>query len=306
MLSRVAHQVYWLARYLERTEDTARMLVAYSLVLLDLPKSVRLDWLEVIHITGNWALFESRYKRLNERNVVNFLLADEHNPGSIVSSIMAARENLRTTREIFPTEIWEALNRLYHFCAEESGGAIGRRGRYRFLSEVIKECQQIYGILSGSMSRDAVYRFLSLGFNVERIDMTTRILDVGSATIAAQSGISDRMKDAFWKGIVKAVNAEQMFLRRRVPVSEEAVISFLLHDADFPRAISRCLEAIDTSLRALPRNRGPRSALRKFHKEVDAVRVNERFTAELTERLDWLQLELGNLHVRIAKTWFRI
>ena len=282
------------------------MLVAYSLVQLDLPKSAQLSWLELVHITGNWAHFESRYKRLEEKNVVNFLVADAGNPGSIVSSIVAARENLRTTREIFPTEIWETLNDLYHYSAEEARSAIGRRGRYRFLTEVVSECQQIYGILSGSMSRDAVYRFLSLGFNVERIDMTTRILDVGAAAIAAQSALPDRLKDVLWRGIVDAMNAEQMFRRRRVPVSAETVISFLLHDPHFPRAVSRCLDAIDTSMRALPRNRGPRKALRDFHREVDDIVVDERFTAMLTDRLDWLQRELGHLHVRIAKTWFRV
>ncbi len=282
------------------------MLVAYSLVLLDLPKSVRLEPRELIHITGNRTLFESHYRKADERNVINFLMADARNPGSIVSSIVAARENLRTTREIFPTEVWETLNNLYRFSAEDASRSVGRRGRYAFLTDVIRECQQINGILATSMSRDAVYRFLALGTNVERIDMTTRILDVGAATIAAQSAISDRMKDALWRGIVRAVNAEQMFRRRRLPVSAETVIGFLLHDPEFPRAVSRCLDSIDTSLRALPRNRGPRKTLREFQTEVDAVIVDERFTSRLTEKLDWIQLELGELHERIAKTWFRV
>ena len=306
MLSRVANQVYWLARYLERAEDSARMLNAYFHVVLDLPASVRLKWLDLIHITGNWTLFESRYKRLDERNVMNFLLADTRNPGSVVSAISMARENLRTTREIFPSEIWETLNGLFRYSLENASSAIARRNRYGFLREVIGECQLIYGVLSGSMSRDAVYRFLTLGFNIERIDMTTRILDVGVATINSQSDISDRMKDALWLSIVKAVNAEQMFRRRRLAVSAETAIEFMLHDEHFPRAISRCLEAIDTSFKSLPRNRGPRNALRKFYREVDAVQVDELFTSEITERLDWLQLELAVVHERIAKTWFRL
>lgn len=306
MLSRVAHQVYWLARYLERAEDTARMLNAYFYVVLDLPKSVRLQWLELIHITGNWALFESLYKRLDERNVMNFLLVDPRNPSSVVSSISTARENLRTTREIFPSEIWEALNNLYHYSTENANSAIARRKRYDYLSEVIYECQLIYGILSGSMSRDAVYRFLTLGFNLERIEMTTRILDVGAATIDAQSEISDRMKDALWLSIVKAVNAEQMFRRRRLAVSAESAISYMLHDEHFPRAISRCLEAMDTAMRTLPRNKGPRNALEKFYTEVDGIQVDELFTSEITKKLDWLQLELAGVHERIAKTWFRL
>ena len=306
MLSRVAHQVYWLARYIERTEDSARLLIAYSLVVLDLPKSVRVQWLELIQITGNLTLFESHYKRIDEPDVMNFLLADRRNSGSVVASIAGARENLRTTREIFPSEMWEALNQLYHFSVDGAAGGIGRRGRYAFLAEVITQCQQMYGILSSSMSRDAVYRFLALGFNVERIDMTTRILDVGAATINAQSGVSGRMKDALWLSIVNAVNAEQMFRRRRLTVGAETVISFLLHDPEFPRAVARCLETIDSSFKALPRNRGPRNELRRLQRDVDALQVDAAFTAALTDKLDWLQLELGGLHERIAKTWFRL
>ena len=89
-------------------------------------------------------------------------------------------------------------------------------------------------------------------------------------------------------------------------VSAETVISFLLHDPEFPRAIARCLETIDASLKALPRNRGPRRTLRRFQKEVDDIEVDETFTAALTKKLDWLQLELGGVHERIAKTWFRL
>ncbi len=306
MLSRVAHQVYWLARHLERTEETARLVMAYYLVVLDLPKSVKLEWHELIDVADNWQLFESRYKRHDERNIMNFMLADRHNPGSVASSIALARENLRTTREIYPSEVWETLNRLHHFSTENAGRATARRYRYEYLSDVIRQCQQIYGMLSGTLSRDAVYRFITLGFNVERIDMTTRILDVGSATLGAQSEISERFRDALWLSIVKAVNAEQMFRRRQVTVSAESVVSFLLHDPGFPRAISRSLAAMDTSLRDLPRHRRPLEALRHFKNEVDAMVVDEAFSAELTVKLRWLQTELADVHARIAKTWFRI
>lgn len=304
MLSRVAYQVYWLARYLERTEGTARLLSAYHLTRLDVPRSMTMHWEELIHVNGAHEVFANRYRRHDERNVVNFLLSDPTNPGSVLTSASAARENLRTTREVFPSEIWEAVNGLYHFTRDECAGATARRRRYQFLSRVIEHCQLIMGMLTGTMSRDTLYQFLAMGFNLERVDMTTRILDVGAAALGAQSEVSEQLHDALWLNIVKAVNAEQMFRRRRIAVSGESVVGFLLHDPSFPRSVMRCLDAISTSMGGLPRDRKPRIALTRFIHAMKRSEVSGKDLDDLRKGLDQLQLELARLHQRIASTWF--
>jgi uncharacterized alpha-E superfamily protein len=119
MLSRVAENIYWLARYVERAENTARIVTVNANLLLDLPKGIAPGWRPLIDITGANALFEEHYKDYGERQVVRFLLGDERYPGSILSALGAARENCRTIRDVVPREAWEQINELYLFAREE-------------------------------------------------------------------------------------------------------------------------------------------------------------------------------------------
>jgi len=102
MLARVVENVYWLSRYLERAENTARIIGVNTNLLLDLPGGIAPGWLPLVDISGNRAEFDTKGTKGEERDVVNFLIADKENPGSICSSLTAARENARTLREILP------------------------------------------------------------------------------------------------------------------------------------------------------------------------------------------------------------
>jgi uncharacterized alpha-E superfamily protein len=131
LLSRVAENVYWLARYLERAENSARLINVNSNMLLDLPPEYRPGWLALIDITGSRELFDKRERRVEERDIVNFLIADLDNPGSILASIRAARENARTLRDVLPNDVWEHLNELFMEIKEELPTALGKRARCR-------------------------------------------------------------------------------------------------------------------------------------------------------------------------------
>ena len=102
MLSRVAERIYWQARYLERAENTARLLSVFSTLLLDLPPGTKLSWLSLVEITGTDRAFDEKYKQANERNVMRFLLLDS--ASSLLNTLKNTRENARTTREIMPLE----------------------------------------------------------------------------------------------------------------------------------------------------------------------------------------------------------
>src|SRR5215467_11722441 len=114
MLARVVENIYWLARYLERAENTARLVSVNTNLLLDLPAGYAPGWLPLIDITGSRQLFDAQGRGPEERNVVQFLIASLDHPGSIHSSLRAARENARTLREVLPKEAWEHLNQSFH------------------------------------------------------------------------------------------------------------------------------------------------------------------------------------------------
>ncbi|MDX1529610.1 MAG: alpha-E domain-containing protein, partial [Gammaproteobacteria bacterium] len=113
MLSRVAENLYWLGRYMERAENTGRIVNVNGNLLLDLPKGIAPGWQPLIEITGSGNFYRKSYNDFEERNVVKFLVGDPQNPGSIISSLSMARENARTIRDIIPRESWELINELY-------------------------------------------------------------------------------------------------------------------------------------------------------------------------------------------------
>jgi uncharacterized alpha-E superfamily protein len=179
MLSRVAERTYWAARYLERIENTVRLIGVYDKLMFDLPKNVGIGWYNLITINSAEEAFNERYKIHDERNVVKFLLGDDTNPSSVTASLKFARENLRTSRDVVPAESWEMINELHLFVVENLQKGVNRSQRFNFLDGVIKSCQQIQGLMVGTMPRDVVWYFMKLGRNIERADMTTRLVDAG-------------------------------------------------------------------------------------------------------------------------------
>ena len=133
MLARVVENVYWLSRYLERAENTARIIGVNTNLLLDLPGGIAPGWLPLVDISGNRAEFDARGTKGDERDVVHFLIAEKDNPGSICSSLHSARENARTLREILPTEAWELLNQFFAEFTKDLATGINKRSRFEFL-----------------------------------------------------------------------------------------------------------------------------------------------------------------------------
>ena len=183
MLARVAERVYWLARYVERAENTARLLNVYSNLLLDLPRGTRLGWESLIDIIGNREQFFEHYKEANTQNVTRFILNDPRNPSCICNVLAFARENARTTREVLPSDAWEKINELYLRAEDTTGKRLPRAIQYQLLRGVIDQAQMLNGMLRGTMSRTQAFEFLMIGRFLERADMTTRIVDVGTGSL---------------------------------------------------------------------------------------------------------------------------
>lgn len=322
MLSRVAQNIYWMTRYVERAEDTARLINVNTNLLLDLPRHTTFGWLPLIFIVGAEKLFfEKEPNRLaDEANVVRFLISDSEHPGSIISSLAAARENLRTTRDVVPQDAWEQINGLYIYARDH---VPSRRGRYEFLRRVIHGAQQIGGLLAGTMSRTAAYDFVRLGHYLERADMITRILDVRSANLLPRAGQSqsqsqsqsqilalekeeqDPFESIQWMSVLKSLSAYQMYRQQvRVRVSGPDVLKFLLQDEYFPRAVAFCLRQLEICLRKLPRNEAALAALAALRHKLNAAAVPELAREGLHQFIDEVQIGFGELHDQIAATYF--
>ena len=305
MLSRVAERLYWMARDIERAENTARLVHVYTDTMLDLPKGVGLYWGQLLEITGIDEAFGENYQRAGQGRIIKFMLAGEKNPGSLLCSLGAARENTRTTRDQMPSEAWEHINELYLFAKKRLARPISRIRLLEFLSDVVMRCQQIAGLLAGTMSHGYGYQFVRLGRNLERADMTTRILDIGSAALLAQEGEVERLENRLWMNVLRSLSAYQMYrqnVRRRI--RREDVIGYLVQDVQFPRAVAHSLGEMQVCLESLPRNEAALRAVARLQRILAEVEITKLACGGLHEFLDELQLELAQINEHIIETWF--
>lgn len=305
MLSRVAERIYWMGRYLERAENTARLVNVYRELMLDLPTGVGIEWRQIIQITGTEQYFEPRYRTSGERNVLKFILADLDNPSSVMACIKAARENVRTTRDLIPSEGWENVNELYLYARKNfSGGKMPAR-LHEVLSQIVLRCQQITGLLVGTMSHGDAYQFARIGRSLERADMTTRLIDVGSTTLIAPGEELPRLENRLWMNVLRALSAYQMYrqhVRRRI--TGDDTIKFLLRDRHFPRSVTHAMQAIEQSLTDLPRNEIAMREIARVRRKVSDSDVAALMNEGLHEAMDELQVELADLNRRIVESWF--
>ena len=308
MLSRVAEAIYWIGRNIERAENTARLIKVNSHLVLDAPKGVSPGWEPLIFITGLAEDFEKHGNQPTERNIVNYMIGDLKNASSISSSLRYARENCRTVREILPREAWEKLNELFLFAKENIQSGLTKRGRDDYLDSIITGSQLISGLLSSVMYRDEAWQFLRIGRNIERAEMTTRIVDVQSKDLlpdAEEMYESRSLESAQWISILKSLSAYSVYRRKsQVRVSRAPVLDLLFHDTEFPRAFAHCIMAVEESVGTLAHHGLPLKSLRA----LDRKRMNQNLEkigqAALHTYIDDLQLGIIRFHKALEKQYF--
>ena len=306
MLSREAEELYWMSRNLERIENLARILNVHENLLLDLPTKIPFGWQPMILITGRDDLFYELYEKPDEKSVIRFMVGDTNNPSSLLSCIIHARENVRTTRDIIPREAWELLNDLHHRVKNNLTTAIGRRGRYAFLNSIIGNIHQITGLLAGTMTHDQGYEFLQLGRKLERADMTTRIIDVRSANLIQQLETELTPFDNIqWVSILKSLTAYQMYRQySRTRVRGALVLKFLLQTEEFPRSVAFCIANVKKCLLNLPKNELVLREVASLQRLNNNIDIEKLAKSGFHDHIDSLQSSLAALHTTIDKTYF--
>ncbi len=307
LLSRVAERLYWMARYLERAEDIARVTQSYAHLVMDIPMGSELGWDQLVKILDAGPAFESRYRAYNEQTVLKFIIADDANHGSLRQSIRAARENVRTTRDVLPAEVWEHVNELYLYVKENADKSIGRRNRHRFLDEVINHCQILSGMIITTMTRDTTYRFMAIGHMVERADMTTRIIDVGAGALmrAERQHHNPNIDPLVWGNLLRSVSAMSAYRRQVGPIPEAApVVEFLLTEPSLPRSLKFCLNGLRVELGRLSNNTAALKALERARRRLSRFEVGSAEWEDLHQFMDRIQLDINGVSDSIAQTWF--
>lgn len=309
LLARDAENFYWVARYLERAENTARLIIKITDTLLDMPTDASIGWTTLLEIIGVGHLYSKYYETATENDIMHFLIADDRNPSSIFACIKYARENSRTLRELLPEELWERVNGLYLYIAKNIEDTSNkRRKKYIFLQEVIYQRQAIIGLIFGAMERNLPYHFMKIGRNLERADMTTRIMDVNYAiSLPEDHPLYEVAKEMLWASILKSLSGYQTYRRlKHFHVNMPDVVDFLFNEEHFPRSILHCIGELENCLIDMPNNKNVLKTVRLAQKTL-AKKDEQRMSEEkLHEHIDLSQQFIGDINNAITEQYFKI
>lgn len=273
MLSRVASCIYWMARYVERTENLARFIEVTFNFSLDQPDSGVEQWEPLVQATGDETWFAERYPEFSADSVLSFLTFDRDYHSSILTAVTMARENARTVREAISSEAWEQLNTLYHFVCEASRQSA--RPEPSFYDEVVQHCYMFTGILHSTMTRDTAWHFANVGQSLERADKTSRILDVKYFTLLRDVyEVNTSIDDLLWSAVLRSTCGFEMYRKQYHAITVPRVVNFLILHDSFPRALLHCIRRTWNSLTQIP---GPVSQLKN-----KALLKSDRLIAELS------------------------
>jgi uncharacterized alpha-E superfamily protein len=299
MLLKSLDHIFWLGRYLERLDDTARLINATSHLLIDSHKDSQFSWpllLDVLGQDGAQLLSELQPSELTvEQQVMGFLITDVNSQVSIRTACTAMKQNARTVRQLIPRDMWEELNSLDLFLQEHCEQLPGRQHRYRLMTEVSRRCQMVVGVLDGTMLRSDAFDLFNIGRHLERADMTTRIMDV---MVLQQLQPNDLKRPKFrWTSILNALGGVESYHYYLAHQQGEVdAVDYLLTYADFPRSIAYCLNRVAASAKGLPHSAAILQQVWQLQALLKTESLTELSTSQLHQLIDQIQSGLMELH----------
>lgn len=308
LLARYAGCIFWLARFVERAEDLARILDVAETYSRD--RSGSQNWLSIVQLNADEGPFFAKHARTTADTVLQFYLTDASNPTSIVSSITNARENARTLRPLVSTEMWVQLNVFYNRLRAIEPVELAPGNLSLLLSEIKEACQTFTGITEGTFYRDQGSYFVYLGRYIERADQTTRLLDTKyhllTADAEARAGELGQ-----WHALLRSASGYHAFRRvHSTNLTPLRVAQFLLLDPNFPRSVYLCVREVERALGEL-KSRYLLRAGNDIAEGLDQLRsilqtrsIEEILASGLHEFIDFVQRYLIAVTDRLSAAFF--
>jgi uncharacterized alpha-E superfamily protein len=260
MLSRTADHLFWMARYIERAENTARMLdvnVTTSLLPMSRDAAER-AWRALLGISELQAAFDARFGKLTPHDVLDFMVRDQHNQSSIACCLRAARENARAVRGTLTTDVWETHNDTWLQLQQQVKGGLLERDPHEFFEWVKFRSHLSRGVTIGTMLKDEAFYFIRLGTFLERADNTARILDTKFHGVDRSNGALPAIDEAteepyldfyYWAAVLRSVSAFEIYRKvYRDVITPSRVAELLMLRGDMPRSLLASMNDVCTNL----------------------------------------------------------
>jgi uncharacterized alpha-E superfamily protein len=310
MLSRVASNLYWMSRYVERAENTARVLdVAWRMSLLARGSATQdQEWFAPLNITGTLFPFAGRHNEVCAREVLHFMALDPENPSSIYACARQARENSRAVRGAITSEMWEVLNSTWLEMQQMDEDKMQARGISAFFDWVKERSHLFRGVTFGTMHRDDAYEFARLGTHMERADSTARILDVKyHILLPSVKDVGGAVDYYQWSAVLRSVSAFESYRKvYRDVITPLKLAELLILRDDIPRSLRFCLRQVHETLGHV-QNAQSGETLRRAGQVLSALqygRISEIFAGGLHEYLTEFLQSMQDLSVHIQRSFF--
>lgn len=309
MLSRTADHLYWMARYIERAENMARVLdVTHNMSLVpNAAESEAALWTPALEISGNIDAFEDEYDQHTASNVIRYLSMDEKNASSIYNCLRNARENARAVRVALTSETWENINALWLEFSQFLGTDLANGGLHEFCDWVKSRSHLFRGVSFGTMLRDDAFRFVRLGTFMERADNTARLLDVKYHLLLPEEAEVGGAVDYYeWSAVLRSVSAFQAYQK----VFSDGIVPWrvaelLVLREDMPRSLHACFAEITPILEQLAgrRNIECKRLAGELHSSLRYGKMEDIFQDGLHEFLTEFIVSNNNLSLEIQRTF---
>ncbi len=310
LLARFAENSFWMARYMERAENLARILDVNETFAQN-GEGVK-EWLPIVQLYSDADRFFDDHAEATADAVLHFYVLDRANPTSIIATVALARENARTLRHLISTETWTHLNVFYNRLQKLTLDDLALSNLTRVCASIKEDCQLHTGIVEGTGYRTQGWYAYQVGKQIERIDQTTRLLDINYHRLMAAVDESGSPLDASqWNALLRSAAGYHAYRRIHPRGMQPAkVAEFLLFDLAFPRSVALCVRELDEALGQLARRIGrsdtpiPTGTLETLRKIGSESTIDSVLTAGLHEFLDQIQRHLITLTDELALAVF--
>ena len=316
MLSREADSLFWMGRYLERAEATARIVdVQYHAALespLVNPESL---WTSILDITGDDLIFQARYGTVSERDLRQFMIFDPDQPDSVVSCIRSARANAQGVREVLSSEMWEVVNRAFLELLNWDVDKVLSSAPHQFLVDIRNRCHLFYGLAERTMLIGDAWFFLRAGMFLERADQMSRLTDVLVRELTGGDYVLDEgehFDTHGWIACLKSASAFEAFRKTyRGGITPDNVLSFLVLDWDYPSSVHHAVSQVERCLRSISGSSGRRYAsdaerlAGRLHSDLSFLTIADIRTEGLHEFLEGIQARCSDIGSAITDKYLR-
>lgn len=292
MLGRTANGLFWMFRYLERAENTARLIEAG--LRMGLTRDVvtaEEEWRSVIATSGQRAAYEAKHGTYTGVQAWNFLLRDKANPNSVLAMFEMVRTNARLARNAISGEVWEAVNESWMALRDFLARPVSQQSVGEAVAMVRHAGTLAHGAMTGSMLRDASFHFARAGTHLERADSTARILDIKYyLLLPSLAYVGSSLDTSQWDTVLRSVSGDRAYRWINAgQIDARRIVEFLVLDDRFPRSLAFCHSALRENLAALARGHGSEghahALIRDAHSRLTALSVDDIFRGGLHEFL---------------------